>query len=87
MRTNEGLIKQVLIIVIALIILGYFGFNLESIIKSPTVQANLQYVWHGVLFVWTTYLQTPAMFVWDKIIVGLVWNQLLQPGLHRLGVV
>ncbi len=44
-----GLVKMALLIVIALIALGFFGYNLRDIIDSPTVKDNLSYVWDAAL--------------------------------------
>lgn len=71
---NKGLIKTVIVIVIALIVLGYFGFNVGDIIKSPTVQANLTSTWEFISKIWTNYLAGPAVYVWDHFIVGIVWE-------------
>jgi hypothetical protein len=71
--TKQGLIKTVIVIVIALIILGYFGFNIGDILNTPTVQANLHAAWEFVVKVWTNYLAGPAMYVWDHFIVGTIW--------------
>ena len=46
---KRGLIKTIIIIVIALIVLGYFGFNIEDILKSQNVQANLNAFWNFIL--------------------------------------
>jgi len=45
MKYNRGLIKTILIIVIALVVLGYFGLDIKKIIQSPQVQKNLHDVW------------------------------------------
>lgn len=75
---RSGFIKTIVIIVIALIILGYFGYNIEDIMKSPLVQKNLNYAWDLVQYVWNNYLKVPTMFVWDKIIIGLGWDNLMK---------
>lgn len=74
---KKGFIKTVIIIVIALIILGYFGFDVENIIKSEKVQKNLNYVWDMVSKVWNLYLAAPFMFVWDKFFVGVIWKTIV----------
>jgi hypothetical protein len=71
---KKGFIKTIILIVIALIVLGYFGFNIESIIKSEKVQANLNYVWGLITNIWNLYLAAPVIFVWDKFFVGVVWK-------------
>jgi len=75
-QKRGGFIKTIVLIVIALIILGYFGYNVQDIVNSPTVQKNLNYAWDIVKYVWNNYLKIPAIFVWEKIIIGLGWNNL-----------
>jgi Flp pilus assembly pilin Flp len=70
---KKGLIKTIIVIVIALVILGYFGFNVGDIINSPTVQANLHTSWDFISKIWSNYLAGPVVYVWDHIIVGLLW--------------
>ena len=62
---KKGLIKTIIVVVIALIVLGYFGFNVRDIINSPTVQANLSSAWDLVSNVWNNYLAAPVMYVWN----------------------
>ncbi len=47
-----GLVKAILLIVVALVILGYFGYNLRDIVNSPAVRDNLAYVWGFVVKFW-----------------------------------
>lgn len=42
---QAGLIKLILIIIVAIIILSYFGINLQRIADSETGKANFGYVW------------------------------------------
>lgn len=51
-NSNRGLVKAILLIVVALVILGYFGYNLRDIIASPTVRDNFSYVWDIVVNIW-----------------------------------
>lgn len=51
-RKNEGLIGLIVVIVVALIILGYFGFDIRKIIESPQVQKNLEYAWNVASTIW-----------------------------------
>jgi|GEM_PF-1134256 len=68
---QAGFIKVVLLIVIALIVLGYFGYNLKDIINSPTVHDNLVYVWNLIVKLWNNILAEPAAWIWDKIQTAL----------------
>jgi len=73
---NRGLVKMVLLIVVALIVLGFLGYNLRDIIASPTVSDNLNYVWGLVVKLWDNILARPAMWVWNNVIVDLLWNNM-----------
>ena len=76
-RNNEqsGLIKVIFLIVFALIVLGFFGYNLESIVNSPDVKGNLAYVWELLVKLWSILL-APLTWVWDNVVIKLVWNNL-----------
>ncbi len=71
---QSGFIKVILIIVLALIILGYFGLDAREIMEKPLVQKNLNYVWNFVTFVWSHYFKAPAIYVWNEIWIDLIWN-------------
>jgi len=76
-KKKTGFIKLIVLIVLVLIILGYYGFNVETIMNSPLVKGNLEYAWNLAVNVWNNYLSVPFTFIWDKIIVGIVWNNLV----------
>lgn len=73
---HGGFIQIILIIVIALIVLGYFSINVADVFASPIVQENLSYAWNLVKDLWSTYLSGPAAWIWDKI-GSVLWNLFL----------
>ena len=75
---KRGVVKTVILIVIALIILGVFGYNIKDILDKPLVKDNLNYAWNGVKYVWANYLATGASYFWNNIIVGLIWNNIVK---------
>ncbi|MFC1720875.1 hypothetical protein ACFL0K_01330 [Patescibacteria group bacterium] len=76
-NTQGGLIKTIIIIIIAVIILGYFGFDLRSIMESEPVQKNLSYVWNFIVNIWDNYLQRPALYLWNDIFIDLIWESFI----------
>ncbi len=54
--TNRGVIGTIILIVVALILLGYFGINFRTIVDSPLVRDNLLYAWelfvNGIVAGW-----------------------------------
>ena len=61
---NRGLIKMIIVIIIAIIILSYYGFDLKNIITSDQVQKNLSYVWGFVVALWDLFIH----YVWTPIL-------------------
>ena len=43
MNAKRGIIGTIVLIVIALIVLGYYNIDIKSIFNSPAVQSNLMY--------------------------------------------
>ncbi len=76
---DRGLVKMIIVIVVALLVLSYFGFNLRNIASSPTAQDNFSYVWGIVTNIWTNYLAKPAMYVWE-----IIMKYILNPILHNV---
>jgi hypothetical protein len=64
MNQQSGFLKTIIIIVIALIILGYFGVNITNIINSPMVQTNLAWLWNGILWIWSI-ISVPFIWLWN----------------------
>lgn len=74
MNKSRGLVKAIVLIVVALVVLGFFGYNLRDIVSSPTVSENLRYAWGLVVKLWNTILARPAVWLWDHIVIDLLWN-------------
>lgn len=64
---QSGLIGWIILIIVAIAVLSYFGFNFQTFFSSPTVHQNFVYVWNSVLYVWNNFLAVPATFVWNFI--------------------
>ncbi|MCR4334131.1 MAG: hypothetical protein NUV47_00125 [Patescibacteria group bacterium] len=52
MNYKKGLIKMVVVIVIALLILSYYGFDIEKTIKNPLTQKNWDFLKTSVVHIW-----------------------------------
>jgi len=72
--TNRGLVRTVLIVLIAILVLSYFGFDIKSIVESPLAQNNIGYVWGFVVSVWNNYLSQPVTYFWNNIFIGILWE-------------
>jgi hypothetical protein len=70
MKNQSGFIQAIIIVVVALIALGYFGFNMSEIVKRPAVQQNLSWAGNLSQTVWERYLSKPIGYAWDTLVAG-----------------
>ena len=73
MKRDRGLIKLLILILIALIVLGYYGISVRQAVENPTTQDNISYIWTGAVGIWNDYLKAPAEFLWN-IFVNDIWT-------------
>jgi hypothetical protein len=76
-KTNGGLIKMIVLILAVLILLAVLGFNLRSIVNSPTFVDNWDYLKSGIVIVWNNYLSGPIMYVWNSLFIPYIWNPIV----------
>ncbi len=69
-----GLIRTVLIIIVVLLILSYFGLNIRDIVNSPTGRDNFSYTQELMIKVWDKYLEKPVTYLWQDIFLDLIWD-------------
>jgi len=74
MHTQQGLIKFIFIVIVIIVVLGYFGLNLREIMATPAVQDNLSYVWQAIVDAWNGWLKEPAGWFWDNVWVPYIWE-------------
>lgn len=77
---NGGFIKWIIIIIIAILILSYMGYDLRSIVESQQNKDNFSYVWGYVHAFWDRYCAAPFNWIWENIIVKIVWEKGIQKG-------
>ena len=78
---KRGIVGMIVILVIALLVLSYFGFNLRQTVDSPTTQSNFSYVWSSIVYIWQTYLQTPARALYE-IFIQFIWTPIINHLMH-----
>ncbi len=71
---QKGIIKIIILIIIALLILSYFGISLRAVINSPVTQDNISYTTTSSINIWNTYLKKPTAYIWNDIFINLIWN-------------
>jgi len=82
--TQRGFIKYIILIVIAILILSYLGFDIKRIVEADQTRSNFSYVWLALTHFWQTFLQAPALWVWHVIVVGILWKLIFLPAINIL---
>ena len=72
--TNRGLIGIIILIVIGIFALSYFGISLRGIVQSNAGQENIGFVKETSIKVWDGVFKTPAEYLWNDIWVDLMWQ-------------
>ncbi len=62
---EKGIVRAIIIIIVAILVLSYFGINLRQVATSPTAESNFSYIWSGVVSVWDNYLKAPTIQAYD----------------------
>jgi len=83
-NTNGGFIKWVIILIIAILILSYMGYDLKGIVESQQNKDNFSFVWGYVHAFWDKYCAGPFNWIWDNIIVKIVWEKGVQKGVDLI---
>ena len=72
---NKGfIIKFVLVLIALILILSFFGIDLQSVVESPQSQKNITYIVGLGKIVWDNYLSKPILYFWQNIFIDLLWE-------------
>ena len=66
-KRQGGFVKMVILIIIALIILGYMGFDIRKAVESPVAKSNIEYTKEVVVYTWNTYLKGPIKYILETL--------------------
>ncbi|MCK5060141.1 MAG: hypothetical protein KAR00_03315 [Candidatus Pacebacteria bacterium] len=75
---QQGIIKEIIIIVVAVFALNYIGFDVKEFLDSPQIKSAFDATWSLFQTVWADYIKEPIFYVWDTIIMDVVWEQWLK---------
>jgi len=70
---QEGLVRMIILIIIAIAVLSWYGVDIKAFFTSEQFQKNIGYIWNFISDAWTNYLAEPAAKVWG-IWVQYIWT-------------
>lgn len=66
-NSQAGLIKMIIVIIIAIALLSWYGVDIKDFFTSPQAQKNFGYVWNFISGIWNDYLAGPIHKLWGII--------------------
>lgn len=77
-QRKKGLIRMIILIVIAIIIVSILGFDIRTAIEHPQTQENFSYIAQLFIDLWENYLADIWSVVWKIVgpIIEWLWAQL-----------
>ena len=75
-RTKQGLIRTIVVLVIAVIIISVLGFDIRASVENPQTQANFSFLGQFIADIWNTYLAEYWAIIWNIVGPGFeaMWN-------------
>ncbi|MEK7091586.1 MAG: hypothetical protein AAB900_01225 [Patescibacteria group bacterium] len=75
MKNQQGIIKLIILIIIAVLLLSYWGINLRQVAESNTGRANFGYLadlvgqaWSYLGYLWTSFVTPNLPQNWSEAI-------------------
>ena len=76
-KRGMSLLKMVIIGFILILVLGYFGISIKTVIENPTNTENIGYVKGSALVVWNNYLKKPLTYIWNDLLIDIFWKSFI----------
>lgn len=71
---NKGgisILGVILLGIMLILVLSYFGLDIKSLVESPKTQDNLNYVGGVLEDIWEKVLKKPVLWVWENVLEKL----------------
>ncbi len=66
MNKKKGFVQLIIMLLIAILALSYFGIDLEQAFTKPLFKKNLVFTWNTAKSVWVNYIYNPITGIFDK---------------------
>lgn len=56
---HRGIVQLIVILLIAIVLVSYFGIDLQQAFTTPLLKKNLEFTWSLVVYAWNNYIYGP----------------------------
>ncbi len=72
------MIRLIILIIIVIAVLSYFGVSVRSIVESGVFRENFSYAWNSGEYLWNNHLAGPARYIWYDIFMKVIWASFIE---------
>lgn len=65
-NNQRGIIHLLVMVLIAILAISYFGIDLEEVFSRPLLKKNLVFTWTKTKEAWENYVYNPISGIFDK---------------------
>ncbi len=66
MKNQKGFVQLLILLLVVLIALSYFGIDLEQVFAKPLIRKNVVFTWNTAQRVWNDYIYDPISGLFNK---------------------
>ncbi|OHA16391.1 MAG: hypothetical protein A3G52_01950 [Candidatus Taylorbacteria bacterium RIFCSPLOWO2_12_FULL_43_20] len=78
---GRGLVKTAVVVIIAVTLLVYFSSDVRDFFYRDDVKNFIAQILNIIFTIWDGYVKVPATFLWDKLVVGILWGVIIKGAL------
>jgi len=71
---EQGLIKLIVLLIIAIVIISFFGISLRDLKEKGTITDNFTFAKQVTVDTWNNYLKKPFIWGWNFFITPFIVN-------------
>lgn len=71
-KTQRGFFKIIFLVIIGVLILGYFNIDLRSYIETPQAQEIISRSKDTLGYIWGSLLKKPLIYIYNEIFLNLL---------------
>ncbi len=71
-KTQRGFFKIIFLVIIGILILGYFNIDVRSYLESPQAQSTISKSKDIAVYLWEGFLKKPALYFYQDIFLNII---------------
>lgn len=71
-KTQRGFFKIIFLVIIGILILGYFNIDVRSYVESPQAQEIISRSKDTANYLWEGFLKKPALYIYQEVFLNIV---------------